>query len=108
LFIDLKLPFGNNRHNNTTLNRRTPMTVTVTITAFSIRKDGIEVEKLSGTTAQAEAAWKKEADATPAGVRVELVALHNNGSEELHGWSRKPLACEWESPEARAYFQEHP
>jgi hypothetical protein len=84
------------------------MIETPTVTAFSIRKDGIEIKKPSGTAAQAGTVWKKEADAVPAGVQIDLYALYSDGSEELLGWSRKPLASEWESPEARAYFQEHP
>jgi hypothetical protein len=83
------------------------MTETPTVTGFSIHKDGVEVKKPSGTATQAGTAWKKEADAAPAGVQINLYALYNDGSEELRGWSRKPLANEWESPEARAYFQEH-
>jgi hypothetical protein len=83
------------------------MPKTSTITGFSIRKDGVEVKKPSGTAAQAGDAWKAEADAAPVGVKVDLYALYSDGSEELRGWSRKPLPSEWESPEARAYFQEH-
>lgn len=78
-----------------------------TITGFSIRKDGVEVKKPSGTAAQAGVEWKAEADAAPAGVKVDLYALYSDGNEELRGWSRKPLPSEWESPEARAYFQKH-
>ncbi|MDD5394583.1 MAG: hypothetical protein PHE17_16330 [Thiothrix sp.] len=83
------------------------MTETPTITVFFIRKDGVEVKKTSGTAAQAGDAWKAEADAAPAGVKVDLYALYSDGNEELRGWSRKPLPSEWESPEARAYFQKH-
>lgn len=84
------------------------MAKALTVTGFSIRKDQLEVEKPSGTAAQAGKAWKAYADAAPAGVKVELYVLYSDGSEDQLGWSRKPLPSEWESPEAWAYFQKTP
>ena len=75
------------------------------VTAFSIRKDGAEVEKVPSDAVKAGKQWKKVGRDAPEGIRVTLHALRSDGSEELRGWSRKPLPSEWNTAGAREACQ---